>query len=120
LPGIRRVENKITAALKDLTMIIYNVTNKVDASIATAWLQWLKEEHITDIINTGCFTQAVILQLMEVDDSEGPTYAVQYMAESKALYNLYIEKFAPVMRQKAMEKWGNKFIAFRSVMQVVS
>jgi hypothetical protein len=100
-------------------MIIYNVTVKTDHSITSSWLQWMKEEHIPDIIATGCFTRALILRLLEVDETEGPTHAVQYFAESRALYNRYIQKFADEMRQKAMEKWGNKFIAFRTVMQVV-
>lgn len=101
-------------------MIIYNVTIKVHESIKQDWLQWLKEEHIPDIINSGCFTHAVILRLIEVDDSEGPTYAVQYYAESKGLYNNYIENHSAQMRQKGFDKWGDKFIAFRSVMQVVN
>jgi hypothetical protein len=101
-------------------MIIYNVTIKVHESIKTEWLQWLKDEHIPDLIKTGCFTHAVILRLMEVDETEGPTYAVQYHAESKGLYNNYIENHAGEMRQKSFEKWGDKFIAFRSVMQVVN
>ena len=101
-------------------MIVYNVTIKIQESIKQDWLQWLKEEHIPDIISTGCFTHAVILQLLEVDDSEGPTYAVQYFAESKGLYNNYIENHAAGMRQKGFDKWGDKFIAFRSVMQVVN
>ena len=101
-------------------MVIYNVTIKVDHSIATSWLAWLKEEHIPDMINTGCFTHAVILRLMETDETEGPTYAVQYHAESKSLHNRYIEKFADEMRRKGTDKWGNKFIAFRSVMHVVN
>lgn len=57
---------------------------------------------------------------MEVDDAEGSTYAVQYHAKSKALYNHYIEQYAGIMRKKTTDKWGNKFIAFRKVMQVVS
>lgn len=101
-------------------MIIYNVTIKVEKSVAGPWLVWLKEEHIPEVIGTGCFTRASILHLLEVDDSEGPTYAIQYVAESKALYNLYIEKFASGMRQKSFEKWGDKFIAFRSVMEVIN
>ncbi|MGG9962032.1 DUF4286 family protein [Ferruginibacter sp. SUN106] len=100
-------------------MIVYNVTTKVAAAIQTDWLQWIKEEHIPDIINTGCFTHATVLQLLEIDDSEGPTYAVQYFADSKSLYNNYMEKHAATMRQKAFDKWGNQFIAFRSLMQVV-
>lgn len=101
-------------------MIIYNVTTKVDKAIQDEWLNWLKEEHITDILNTGCFTKANILRLLETDDTEGPTYAIQYHAESKALYNIYIEKYAVIMRQKSIDKWGGQFIAFRSVMQVVN
>ena len=101
-------------------MIIYNVTIKVHQSIKDAWLKWLKEEHIPGIIQTGCFTHATILRLLEIDDTEGPTYAVQYFAESKRLYNHYIENYAAAMRQKGFDKWGDKFIAFRSVMQVVN
>lgn len=101
-------------------MIIYNVTIKVHESIKAQWLQWLKEEHIPDVINTGCFTHAVVMRLIEVDDTEGPTYAVQYHAQSKGLYNNYIENHASQMRQKGFDKWGDKFIAFRTVMQVVN
>jgi hypothetical protein len=101
-------------------MIIYNVTTKIESAIKDEWLTWLKEEHIRDILNTGCFINANILQLLETDDSEGPTFAIQYHAESKALYNRYIEMFAGIMRQKAIDKWGGRFISFRSVMQVVN
>ena len=100
-------------------MIVYNVTTKVTPAIQQDWLHWIKEEHIPEIISTGCFTHATVLQLLENDDSEGPTYAVQYFAESKSLYNNYMEKYAAVMRQKAFDKWGNQFIAFRSLMQVI-
>jgi Domain of unknown function (DUF4286) len=98
---------------------IYNVTVKVSTDIAADWLQWLKEEHIEEVIATGCFTKATVAQLLEVDNAEGPTYTVQYFAESKSLYNLYIEKYSSQMRQKGFEKWGNQFIAFRSIMQVI-
>lgn len=101
-------------------MIIYNVTIKVDENIHSQWLVWMQEEHIPEVINTGCFTRATVLRLLETDDTEGPTYAIQYFAESKAWYNRYIEKFAPEMRRRSFEKWGNGFIAFRSVMQVVN
>ncbi len=101
-------------------MIIYNVTIKVELSIATHWVKWIKEEHIPEVIATGCFTKANILKLLDMDEADGATYAVQYFAESKALYNLYIEKHAGLMRQKSFDKWGDKFIAFRSVMEVIN
>jgi len=101
-------------------MIIYNVTIKITNAIHADWLQWLQQVHIPDVIKTGCFTHAVILRLLETDETEGPTYAVQYFAESKGLYNNYIENHAALMRQKSFDEWGDQFIAFRSVMQVVN
>ena len=84
------------------------------------WLKWIKDEHIPDIVATGCFTHAVILRLVEADETEGPTYAVQYHAPDKESYNRYIREFAEGMRKKAFDKWGNMFISFRSVLEVVN
>ena len=100
-------------------MLIYNVTTKITSAIADGWLQWLQAEHIPEIIATGCFTHANISRLLEVDDSEGPTYAIQYVAESKELYEDYLASFADVLRKRSFEKWGNQFISFRSLMQIV-
>ena len=100
-------------------MLIYNVTIKVDGAIAEPWLKWLLQEHIPEVMQTGCFQNYRVVRLLEVDESEGPTYAVQYEAASKADYNRYIELHAPLMRQRSNDKWGQGFIAFRSVMQVV-
>ena len=61
-------------------MYIYNVTIKVDHAIAKEWLRWLKQEHIPEILATGCFTEATILELLENVDEEGATFAVQYKA----------------------------------------
>ena len=100
-------------------MIIYNVTVKVEAQIANAWLQWLLQEHIPEVMQTKCFADHRVLRLLEVDNSEGPTYAIQYFARSKADYNRYIELYASQLRKHSLEKWGERFIAFRSVMEVV-
>ena len=101
-------------------MIIYNVTIKVQHSIREQWLQWLMQIHIVEVMNTGCFIKYTILKLLEVDDSEGPTYAIQYFAKDRAAYNLYISQYAQKMREASFAKWGNNFIAFRTVMQIVS
>lgn len=101
-------------------MFVYNVTVKVDWSIHDAWLKWMQQEHIPDVSGTGCFTNAKLYRLLEQDDEAGPTYTVQYFASSKSDYSRYIEKFAVIMRQKVVDKWADRFIAFRSVMELVS
>ncbi len=100
-------------------MYIYNVTIKVAHAIAEDWLQWLKRDHIPEMIATGCFSEATVLQLLENTDEEGVTYAVQYHAATRADHERYLAEFAAAMRQKGLEKWGDNFIAFRTLMQIV-
>jgi hypothetical protein len=111
--------NETTNNKEEEVAIIYNLTVKVDPFIADRWLQWVLEEHAPEIIGTGCFTGYRVVRLLEVDDTEGPTFAIQYHAASKADYNRYIEMYAADMRKKSFDKWGDRFLAFRSVMQVV-
>jgi len=93
---------------------------KVAPDIESAWLTWQQEEHIPEVMSSGAFTNHRFYKLLEQDESEGLTYVVQYFAETAADYELYIKEFAPGLREKALEKWGNKFIAFRTLMQVVN
>jgi hypothetical protein len=99
--------------------LIYNVTVKVDQSIANDWLEWLTNEHIPEIMATNCFTDYKLVRLLETDDSEGPTYAIQYFADSRTDYDRYIGSYAPALRKKTTEKWGERFYAFRSLLEVV-
>ncbi|RYY86420.1 MAG: DUF4286 family protein [Chitinophagaceae bacterium] len=100
-------------------MIIYNVTIKVATDIASEWLEWLRTEHAPAVVATGCFESFRVHRLLEQDDSEGPTYAVQYSAASQEAYARYISNFAPRFRQESFDRWGDRFIAFRSVMEVI-
>ena len=101
-------------------MIIYNVTIKPDWSIHDAWVKWMKEEHIPEVLATQQFYDFKLLRLLEVDETEGPTYAAQYHAHTLENYKRYVDEFASALRQKGLEKWGDRFIAFRSVMEIVN
>lgn len=100
-------------------MIIYNVTVKVDAAIADAWQHWMLNEHAPALVATGCFTHFQLVKLLDVDEAEGPTYAVQYHAANREDYERYQAQFAAALQQQSTHKWGDRFIAFRTLMQVV-
>lgn len=99
--------------------LIYNVTVKVSHAIQSDWLRWMQEEHMQELVSTGCFTSCRLLHLLESDDEEGVTYAAQYEAPDRSHYDRYIQKFAEGIRKKGYEKWGDGFIAFRTLMQVI-
>lgn len=101
-------------------MLVYNITMKVNPLIEADWLQWQKEEHIPEIMATGLFTEYRMFRLLEQDDADGNTYIIQYMTPDRESYLAYINVFAPLLRKKAFDRWGDQFIAFRTVMQVVN
>jgi hypothetical protein len=100
-------------------MIIYNVTVKVQAPIAEAWIRWMKEEHMPDLQRTGLFTEYRLCRLLEQDEAEGPTFTAQYFCDSLEDYHEYINHHSAAMREKGQKKFGNQFIAFRTVMEAV-
>ena len=101
-------------------MFIYNVTIKVEHTIHEAWVEWMKARHIPDVMATGCFTHYQFVRLLDIDETDGVTYAAQYYAATKADYNRYLELHAPALRQDSFNAWGNSFVGFRSLMQVVN
>jgi hypothetical protein len=101
-------------------MIIYNVTTKVNWQIHEAWVSWMKEKHLQDVMDSGCFVDKRFVRLLETDESEGPTYAAQFHAATMEDYKRYIEHHAPALRKDVMDTWGDNFISFRSLMEVVN
>jgi hypothetical protein len=101
-------------------MLIYNVTTKLDWSIAEEWVKWMQETHIPEVMGSGCFEKHQLVRLLEIDEEEGPTYAAQYYSASIASYEDYIANYAAKFREHVTEKWGNKFISFRTLLELVN
>jgi len=68
---------------------------------------------------TGLFSAYTFCRLLEQDDNEGNTYAVQYTAARAENYQQYIQLYAPLIRKKAQEKWGDAIISFHSALEVI-
>jgi len=101
-------------------MIIYNVTSRLDWSIHEDWLEWMKIEHIPQVLATGCFIHHQLVRLLQTDDTEGPTFAIQYFCNSMDICNVYFEIHAPKLRNDVIQKWGDRFVSFRSLMEIIS
>jgi hypothetical protein len=101
-------------------MIVYNVTIKIGLEVAEEWLQWQMEEHIPDIMATGKFVEWKMFRLLEQDESDGITYVFQYFANSPEDFQSYADNDAPLLRARALERWGDQFVAFRTIMQLVN
>ena len=100
-------------------MIVYNITLKIDPEIEKEWIKWQQEEHIPEVMSTKLFSEYNFFHLLEQDETDGITYVVQYFTSSMENYNDYIEKFAPLLRKKSIEKWGDRVTYFRTIMELV-
>jgi hypothetical protein len=100
-------------------MIVYNVTYKVRWSILDKWLAWQKDKHIAAHMATGLFDEYRIFRLLEQDEEEGPTYIVQYFTTSLDRYRQFTIEFVPGLQRVSWDKWGDGFIAFRTLMETV-
>jgi len=100
-------------------MIVYNVTVKVDLSVHELWVRWMKEDHIPKVIGTGCFRGHKLYRIMEDNQSDGMTYAVQYFAEELSHYFDYIEKYAEGLQKEFKDTWPDKYSIFRTLLREV-
>lgn len=99
-------------------MFLYNVTLILDDAAAEEWLQWMQDVHIPEVMATGMFISNRLLKVLD-SPNEGITYCAQYVAETLDHYNKYQEVFAPALQAELNERYKNRFVAYRSLMEFV-
>jgi Domain of unknown function (DUF4286) len=100
-------------------MIIYNVTVKVDLDIVEDWKDWMLKKHIPDVMKTGKFKAYKLLKIMEKDETNGITYAIQYFCDKIEDYFDYSNRFSKALQKEHNERYKNKFVAFRTIMKEI-
>lgn len=99
-------------------MIIYNVTVNIENDVHEEWLNWMKTIHIPDVMKTGFFLENKICKVL-VDEEQGVTYSIQYTADSIKEYEEYKKSHAPRLQKEHTDKYQGKFVAFRTLLEVV-
>lgn len=99
-------------------MFVYNVTISIDRDLHEDWLRWMKNVHIPQVMNTGCFTDFRICKVLNVND-EGETYSTQYTFADMADIERYQKDFAPALQADHSERYKDRYVAFRTLMEVM-
>ena len=99
-------------------MIIYNVTVSVEEDSTRDWLHWMKNEHIPEVMNCGIFTKAQINRVITEGDSHN-TFAIAYTCLSMKDLHQYQTKFSTGLQAKHIALYGDKVVAFRTIMDVI-
>jgi hypothetical protein len=99
-------------------MILYNVTVNIDANIHEDWMNWMRNEHIPEVLATKCFQEARLSRI-QGEEEGGMTFSIMYLSPDQASYDLYQQEHAPLLQKKHTERYQGKFAAFRTVLTVV-
>lgn len=99
-------------------MIIYNVTVNIENDVREEWLNWMKNIHIPDVMATGFFLENKICKVL-VDEEQGTTYSIQYTAATMEDLQEYQRLHSPRLQKEHTERYGSKFVAFRTILEVV-
>ena len=99
-------------------MIIYNITITVDSEILDEWLDWMRGEHIPEVLDSGFFISAVMNRVISDLENEH-TYAIAYTCKNMKDFQRYQKNFAVELQKKYIAKYGKKTILFRTLLENV-
>jgi len=99
-------------------MVVYSVTVNVEEEIHHDWLAWMKNKHIPDVMATGIFSEYRMLRVISRNDGEeGTSYNIQYSCPTMADLHQYQAKHAPSLQKEHTDRYENKFVAFRTLLE---
>ena len=101
-------------------MILYNVTINIHESVHDQWMQWMQEKHIGDVLATGKFSAARMVKVLVEEEMGGTTYSIQYTTDSKETLQRYYDEDAPRLREEGLQLFGDKMLAFRTELELIS
>jgi hypothetical protein len=101
-------------------MILYNVTINIHESVHDQWMKWMQEKHINDMLATGKFSSARMVKVLVEEDMGGTTYSIQFTTDSKETLQRYYDEDAPKLRAESASLFGDKMMAFRTELELIS
>lgn len=100
-------------------MFVYNITFKIENEYLEEWMDWVKKVQIPDVLATRCFYDYRFYELMEIEEEDGRTFVIQFLANSKSDYNRYKELHHTSFRHRSIEKWKDHVVSFRTLLKNV-
>lgn len=100
-------------------MINYTVKIHIDLEIESHWFDWMRNQHIPDVLATGLFSECIILKAIEPEEEGKATYSFLYMCDSDSELNTYLAVYAPDLRDEHTKLFEGRFSASRNISEVL-
>lgn len=100
-------------------MFLYNVTVGIDKDVEQEWLQWMRDEHVPKVMDTGMFFDYKIYRVLHDQEEGSVSYSVQYFAYTINHITSYFEKFAPALLEEHRARFRDKHVAFMTLLEEI-
>jgi hypothetical protein len=100
-------------------MLILNITSKVAHAIVPEWKEWTQTVWMSRMMGTGLFSDCRFCKLHDNDDEEGLMFVLQLTCDAKENYDTFLKEHDDAIRLEAYAQFGDAFISFRTVMEVL-
>lgn len=75
-----------------------------DEATATEYVAWLKDGHVDQVIAGGASTASIVR--LDAEGAEAaPRVMTQYVFPSRAVFNTYVERYAPALRADGQKRF---------------
>lgn len=91
----------------------------MEQQIHMEWLLWMKAEYVPKMLSYQVFGDYKLYKILNTDDTDGSTYALQLFTESKALYNRFAELYHGEIQLMQQQRWGTQVLSFSTLMETV-
>lgn len=96
-------------------MIIYEVKLTVHQEVEQEWIQWMKSQHVADLVATGLLKSYQILKPSQVDQ----VYLFHYYFENEADFKAYEQLHADRLREDVKQRYDGKFTGERTIYDII-
>ncbi len=100
-------------------MFIYSVTIHINKAAEREWLAFMQSKHITDVLNAGYFTKAVMRKTVSNNEENAISYNIEYAVETAEKYKEYAQHAAPGLQKDVLDKFEGKFTAQRNFYEII-
>lgn len=100
-------------------MILYNITINVTSDIEQDFISWMKSTHIPEVLATGMFVEHRFYRLLHESEDGSINYSIQFFTETMEKMMEYERIHAPALRTKTRERYQDKAVSFRSLLETI-
>lgn len=100
-------------------MIIYNTTFAVSDKVYGAFLKWLKEKHLPQMLGSGYFEQPTVSRVLTDEEQDGSSISVQLRARDLTDISKWKEERGDLFEMEVSSLFSVEVLYFSTFMEII-